>query len=406
MKKINGRIHYFGRWAKMVNGKLERVPGDGWREALEAYKAVADDLHAGREPRVVGDALTVVELCDRFLVAKGRKVEAGEMAGRTLAEYKETTDMVVAMFGRVRPVADLRPEDFEKLRAKMAKRWGPLRLANGITRAKSVFRYALESGLLDRPVRFGPEFKKPDKAVLRRHRAQAGEKMIEAADLRRLIEAAGVPLRAMILLGLNAGLGNIDCASLPLSAVNLDAGWLDFPRPKTGIGRRCPLWPETIEALRKSLTARPEPADQAAAPLVFLTVRRTGWIHFTPKGGRIDNVTIQFTLLLKRLGLWRPRIGFYTLRHVFRTVADAARDPVAIDLIMGHSDPSMASHYRERIDDDRLQAVAAHVHEWLFGDGAGDRQGDGEEQPDTDTTDETPPRDEGDARPALRLFAG
>ena len=64
----------------------------------------------------------------------------------------------------------------------------------------------------------------------------------------------------------------------------------------------------------------------------------------------------------------RDGIGFYTLRHVFRTVADAARDPVAIDLIMGHSDPSMGGHYREHFEDGRLRAVTEHVRAWLFGE--------------------------------------
>src|SRR4051812_164447 len=66
-KKIRGKIHYFGHWARRVNGKLVRVEGDGWKEALEQYKAVADDLHAGRTPRAAGDALTVADLCNRFL---------------------------------------------------------------------------------------------------------------------------------------------------------------------------------------------------------------------------------------------------------------------------------------------------------------------------------------------------
>jgi hypothetical protein len=48
-------------------------------------------------------------------------------------------------------------------------------------------------------------------------------------------------------------------------------------------------------------------------------------------------------------------------------VADAARDPVAIDLIMGHSDPSMGGYYRERVEDSRLVAVTDHVRSWLFG---------------------------------------
>ena len=62
----------------------------------------------------------------------------------------------------------------------------------------------------------------------------------------------------------------------------------------------------------------------------------------------------------------RNGLGFYTLRHVFRTVADEVRDPVAIDLIMGHTDPPMAGHYRERISDARLKAVTEHVRAWLF----------------------------------------
>jgi hypothetical protein len=55
VKKIRGKLHYFGKWAKRVDGILTRVDGDGWKEALEEYKKVADDLHAGRPPRVSGD---------------------------------------------------------------------------------------------------------------------------------------------------------------------------------------------------------------------------------------------------------------------------------------------------------------------------------------------------------------
>jgi hypothetical protein len=76
-EKIRGKIHCFGKWARRENGKLVRVEGDGWKEALEEYKAVADDLHAGRTPRARGDGLTVAHLCNRFLTAKRRR-EAGD----------------------------------------------------------------------------------------------------------------------------------------------------------------------------------------------------------------------------------------------------------------------------------------------------------------------------------------
>src|SRR5262245_38386354 len=119
------------------------------------------------------------------------------------------------------------------------RRWrsdgGPVRLGNAITRVKTVFKYGLDNELLERSPRYGSEFRKPDKAVLRRHRAKAGEKMLEADQLRQLIDAADGQLRAMILLGMNAGFGNGDCATLPLSALDLEGSWVDYPRPTTGI---------------------------------------------------------------------------------------------------------------------------------------------------------------------------
>ncbi len=70
---------------------------------------------------------------------------------------------------------------------------------------------------------------------------------------------------------------------------------------------------------------------------------------------------------MKSVGVHREGIGFATLRHVFRTIADGSRDQVAVNRIMGHSDTTMAAVYRERIEDSRLRAVAEYVHGWLFG---------------------------------------
>jgi hypothetical protein len=48
-------------------------------------------------------------------------------------------------------------------------------------------------------------------------------------------------------------------------------------------------------------------------------------------------------------------------------VADEARDQPAADFSMGHESPHMSTVYREKISDERLRAVADHVHRWLFG---------------------------------------
>ena len=155
-------------------------------------------------------------------------------------EYKAATDRLVATFGKTRLVDDLAADDFEALRDAMAKQWGPVRLGNEIQKVRTVFKYGFEAGLIDKPVRYGPQFKKPSAGVLRRHRAKNGERMLEAEEVRRLLHKAGPQLKAMLLLGVNAGFGNHDIATLPLSALDLDAGWVNYPRPKTGIPRRCP----------------------------------------------------------------------------------------------------------------------------------------------------------------------
>jgi integrase len=211
-------------------------------------------------------------------------------------------------------------------------------------------------------MQYGEGFKRPSHKTLRISRANKGPKMFEAAELQRILDAAGQPMKAMLLLAINAGLGNNDVASLPMTALDLDAAWLSYARPKTGISRRCPLWPETVKALRESFKVRPAHKDEAHAGLFFTTAKGRTWAKDTT-----DNpVSKETRKLLDSLEINGGR-NFYAIRHTFETIAGGSRDQVAVDAIMGHADESMAGHYRERIGDDRLQAVAEHVRTWLYG---------------------------------------
>jgi integrase len=357
--------HASGRWAKKVRGKTKYFGAwDDPQAALERWLEEKDDLLAGRTPRATGDGLTISELCNRFLTLKQNLVDAGELSPRTFRDYKDMTDRIVAMFGLTRLVDDLAADDFEQLRAVIARTRGPVSVGNEVQRIRTLFRYAFETGLVDRPVRFGPSFKRPAKRVLRKVKHANGPKMFESVEIRRILNAAPVQLKAMVLLGINAAFGNQDCGLLPIDAVDLDSGWIGFARPKTGIDRRSPLWPETVEALRAAITVRPVPKDDADAGLVFITKYGKSWHRDTP-----DNpVANEIRKLLDSVGIKRKGLGFYGLRHSFRTVADATLDFPAIDLIMGHADPGIAAHYRERISDDRLRAVTDSVHTWLFAD--------------------------------------
>jgi integrase len=354
-KKVRGRVYYFGKVADDPKG----------RAALDAYFRVKADLEAGRRPRVEQQgAVTIATLVDRFINVKRDLLDSGELSHRTLAEYQATTDLLSRTFGKQRLAADLYADDFTKLRKSMALKWGPHRLAKIIQYIRSVFKFGFESGLIERPVLFGSGFKRPSKKTLRLHRAERGPKLLSRDEVRRLIDNSGPQLKAMILLGINCGFGNTDCGSLPISALDLEAGWVNYPRPKTGVARRCPLWPETIDAIRRVLAKRATPRDAEDADLVFITKYGRSWAKDTST----NPISQEMKKILKSLNInGRQGLGFYTLRHTFRTVSDEARDQPAIDFIMGHARDDMASLYREAIADERMLAVTAYVRTWLGG---------------------------------------
>lgn len=357
-KKIRGRVHYFGRDKDA---------------ALAEYVRVRADLEAGRVPREKDyDSVTVRELVNRFLAFKQGRVDAGELSKLMWWQYYRVCEMALASFGRERAVSDLTPDDFGRFRDEYAARVGPYSVARLVQATRTLMKFAHDERIIKVPVHYGRRFDKPSATTFRKARADAGAKLIPAPTLRRLIDAAGPQLKAMILLGLNAGMTQSDFARLPRSAVV--GHWLDFPRPKNGVARRAYLWPETVAALKEVRKVRPDPADKADAGLVFLTKQGHPWARFVDGGGKdgkgiaLDAAGPEFSKLAARLKIKLPG-RLRVLRKVYRTIADETNDRPAVDLTMGHTDPTVGAMYRERIDDRRLEAVAGHVREWLFGEG-------------------------------------
>jgi integrase len=349
-----------GRWQKKIRGEVHYFTGSA-QEALDEWLRVKDDLLAGRRARAKSDELTVRELCERFLQAKELQRDAGELRPLSWSDYKKSCKRVLEEFGATRPVNDLRSEDFESLKRTLSKTRGPVALGNEIQRVRVLFKYAFDAGLISSPIRYGPLFKRPSRKVLRIQRAKQGRKFFEAAAIRQMLDKATPQLKAMILLGINAGFGNNDCATLPLRAINWSAGTIDFPRPKTGIARRVTLWPETIKALKTVLAKRRTPKDKAHAELVFVTAARGSFAKDTTD----SPITKEFAKLVNDLGLKQTGRGFLSLRHTFRTVASGARDLEATRYLMGHVNEHVEDAYIERVEDERLKAVTSFVRNWL-----------------------------------------
>ncbi len=356
--------HATGRWAKKIRGKLYYFgPWDDPDGALDSYDSKKEALYAGRKPRAAAGTLTIKELVNEFLATKEGAVDAGELTHRSYQDYKDACDLLKAHFDRSRLLADIGPDDFAALRRRMTKKgWGPVTLGNVIQRVRVVFKYASDNDLIDRPVRYGQAFKRPSRKTIRLDKAKKGAKLFTADEVRKLLNAAGPVMRAMVYLGINCGFGNSDCGNLPASALDLDRGWITYPRPKTGIARRCHLWPETSAAIKEAMAKRPTPKDEAHAGLVFITKYGLPWAKDTAD----QTLAKEFGKLLRSLHInGRKGLGFYTLRHTFRTVADEAKDQIATDHIMGHEIQNMSAAYRETISDARLQAVSEYVRTWL-----------------------------------------
>ena len=227
-------------------------------------------MHAGRKPRGKADGVTVHEAVNSFLDAKAAMVESGELSSYTWSQYQFVGKLVVGKFGENRCVTDLRSDDFVALRSSFAKGVGLVTLANRIRLTRIIFKFAFDSDLIEKPLKFAPTFKSPSKKNLQIEKNGRPKKMFEANEVDAIIQEAKAPFKAVFLLTVNCGLGNTDCARLPRTAINLETGWVEFPRPKTANPRRCPLWPETIAALRDVLAMNRKAKRPADADLVFI----------------------------------------------------------------------------------------------------------------------------------------
>lgn len=318
-KKIDGKTHYYGRW-------------DNPAGALAEY--------TGENGHSVGG------ICHSFLNAKCLALTVGEICQSTFSDYRRTCEWIVAWWGENTPIADVTPQTLSQYKAHLAQRRSLRSLGNEVSRVRIVLKWAYEAGLIDKPVRFGPEFRKPSTRALRR--VPREPKLFTPEQIYAILAECGTSLRAMVLLGVNCGYGPTDCCELAWEAIR--DGWAVFPRPKTGIERECPLWPETRAALDSVKRA-------GVGPRVFV---RPDGRPFTQ-----DVVSKRFRAAL--LASMQQKGSFYWLRHVLETIGGGAKDQVALNRMMGHADGSMAGVYREMVDRERLERVAEHVRLWLHG---------------------------------------
>jgi integrase len=354
-----------GQWYKTVGGKpvyfgVLRDPD----AALRKYTAWLQNASIRpSQQRVDGSKLTLRAAFTHFLNARHTHVEAGELSASQYSKYRRAVILTTKTLGRDRLVADLLPADFDRLRQAIPGT--PRTVSNVIRDIRTAFKW-VDDFYRVRPI-YGQSFKRPSQRTIRK--ATGKRELWTAAEIRALLKVADSNLRAMILLGINCAFGQTDCSELRWGSFNLECHW--FARPKTGIERRCPLWPETIAAIMVRDRWQPD-IDPSR---VFLTKYGNPIVREIPKRNvagdvvgcvRTDATQGMLHKACKIAGVdYRP---FYTFRHTFRSVVDISGDSTAVRTIMGHAFPGMDDVYLQLMADGmkRLKVVTDIAHRWLF----------------------------------------
>lgn len=374
-KKHRGRTYYFG--------PIDPEAADyGAAAALAEYEEQWPGISSSESkerPKANPYEILVKELGNLYVNAQRKRLELGHLAPRSFADSKAACDLAVTHLGKDTRVDDLRPEDFERLRDWMLARWKGVRVNNYVCRVRSVFNWGVKNHVLTRPPLYGDVFSMVPKRVLKSERRARGRKFFESNEIRLLLAEADPQMRAAILLGINAALGNADISRLKHASIK--NGWLDYPRAKTAVERLIPLWPETLAAIANVKTMGVKPKSKADRGLVFLTSDGEPWgvdgtnqvAHlFTTQQRRID---AKLAAEAEKAGQSPPeRInqkfrGFYSLRHTTYTVI-RRHDVEAAKRILGHeidqADVGEVFYNEDAFPRDRLQAAVDFVHDWLW----------------------------------------
>jgi integrase len=370
------KAHPGGSWVKRWKGKDYAF--GGWSDPVAAFERFNREwpyiIKGERPPAYSTEGGCTLEwLVNSYLQEREEDVRAGGLSILSWRDYRQTGKLLVEQMGRERLVAELSPTDFQRYRQFLAKRFrSPVTIGNEINRARVIFKWGLTMEHLKAPARFG-KFKRPEASDVRRHRLEGGKKLFTRDEVLTILSECSPQLKAMVLLGINGGMGPSDCGHLPISAIDFKQGWLDYPRVKTYIERKIPLWKETLAALHTAIQMRPHPKRKEDAGLVFLTRYGRPWVRSggigedLTKGAPVNAVTLEFKKILKAKGInGRRCLGFYSLRHTFQTIGDESKDFLAVKAIMGHKEGSISDDYREGISDERLRAVVQVVHDWLY----------------------------------------
>lgn len=366
--KHNLTRHVRGGWYKSVNGQWKLVAGKREAPTPQAADAVYERKFAQlwadapqRRTACPATSALLSDLFDQFIHAKRLAVAAGQLEQRTLDDYIDALQSFKDAAGPL-TFAELTAHDCTRVHQAWSVRFGVHRLSKFVASVRSCFNWLKAQGFIPDVPAYG-DFRQPTRRQFRLHEAKREEEfgsvLFTPAEIAALLDKADVTQVAQVLLAINGGFGNSDLSDLRVRVLDLAGGWIDYRRGKTGVKRRCPLWPETIAAVTAALPK----------------CRIIGNVFSTYDGkplvkGTHDRLSVRFKTLCERANCYREDRGFYGLRHTFATSAAKHGATIFVKRIMGHTAPEedrmLDEHYIVGEVDRKLCELSDHVrHELL-----------------------------------------
>ena len=377
--------HGSGQWSKKIKGKSYYF-GVDLQAALEKYATEKDYLIAGIKPPARNqEGNAIEELANLFHSHYTSLVGVGKVSQRHVDGLETTVKRLIAVVGKGTRLENLTPLDFAKIKLELYKpaerkalqRGGRVRVikqrsvvtVDGDVRRMLVFLNWCKDNKLVKSIDIG-DFKPSTRAEIRKQRKGIKRRDLSAETIIQVLETATIQFKPLVLLGINAGIGNLDIAEMKVSELpdlTTKEVWMELPRGKTGADRRFLLWPETVAAIRDYQTVRYRPNSKLDSDVLFITSHGNKWVR-TEDRKHFDAISLAFGKIRKGLKLTRGT--FYDLRRTFATVGMETKDVQAVKHIMGHIEGRtdvLAEIYVQNIGDDRIRAVCNRVRTWLFG---------------------------------------
>lgn len=129
--------------------------------------------------------------------------------------------------------------------------------------------------------------------------------------------------------------------------------------------RDLPLWPETVEAIKKLPRKGSRVFYTSRGNLFVRTIvskDENGNIKYTT----FNAISTKFSRLIKKTGLNVPKgTGFYSLRRLAATLAARSGDPFAVQRLLGHANLQMATRYAQDVSKQTDEVIRKN-REYIF----------------------------------------